>query len=490
MVATRLPLVGRSLGEADCARYLLGLEQWLRQGSGAPFIYAKVLSPGYYAAMAAMVKLGLGRPESVMNAASFLAAVITAPLLYWIGCQLTSRIVAAVGTALFLLAPAVWWLGIEPHPEGVSLLFFFLALACFLHCRTPAWLLAAGLCLGLGLLIKNDLVLLCGVFPALECRPKDWREEDWRDDKPRARAWLACLSVPAIGAAVFLLGRSWILHLSLTASQQLSQKAVAEFWSLPRGAEWLHQLLPMALAHGIVTLALILAGLAAGLRRREWRRRWLVPVALWAAPGTLFWLFIRGSNARHMAPLLLLPLWAALEVVKEAGFGRRTHFDWAFAAIALGVVGLNWVSVAPSSNTTLYPSANVPASQRDLAARSRELARWVEAANLNSSCFIGNYSLPYMEQVIEQSRPSLPLSDGGSALVVGGARFMEVDSSTGYKLAAQRCESLRHSTPVSLEYNVRGERQRFLGEEWQALPWGRLWFPGGTASLHTSVGIK
>jgi len=476
-LVTREPLLGRSLGEADGARYLLGLEQWLIQGPGAPFVYAKVLSPGYYAAMAALVKVGLGRPQVLMDAASFLAAVISAPLLYWIGCQLTSPVTAALGTALFLLAPAVWWLGIEPHPQGISFLFFLLALAAFLYRRSPAWLLVAGVCLGLGLLVKNDLVLLCGVFPALA----------WRGGARSPRAFLASLTIPTIGAAMFLLGRSWILGLSLGASQHLSQKAVAEFWSIPHGAEWLKQLVPMFLAGGVVTFALVLAGLGVGVRSREWRRRWLAPVALWAAPGAIFWFFIRGNNARHMAPLLLLPLWAAIESLALKLPRRRRPGLAAIAAVV--VLGLNWILVAPSSNTTLYPSANVPASQRDLVMRSRELAGWVAAAP-GPACFIGNYTLPYMEQAIEQSRPAQVLSDGGDAVIIGGARFMEVDSSAAYLAAARRCELLNHATPHSLEYDARGAHERFLGEEWQALPWRRRWFPAGKASLHTNLGIK
>ncbi|MGH9505808.1 MAG: hypothetical protein ACRD13_02695, partial [Terriglobales bacterium] len=96
---TRFPLVANVPGEADSARFLIGLEQWRRFGPRGHFIYGVVFSPGYYW-LAAHWMRWWGEPVARAGVAlawlSALAAVLSAPLIYYLGRRcLPARAAAA-----------------------------------------------------------------------------------------------------------------------------------------------------------------------------------------------------------------------------------------------------------------------------------------------------------------------------------------------------------------------------------------------------------
>ena len=510
-LASRAPWRG-SAGEPDCARYLMGVMQWLGAGSGAPYIYAKVLSPGYYATAVWVVRHTGAAAAGLLSQASLWAAVASAPLLYWIGRQFTGETAAFAGTALYLLTPGFWWLGLETHPQGVSFLFFLLALACYLPTRRPGArvgmrTLAAAVILGAGLLLKNDLILLSGIFPALQLRPLNWR-----------RVWGA-LAVPGGGLTIFFLGRQAALGLAWSAAQQQTTTEVREFLSWPHGTWILKQVLPLLTAPGLATLGLTMVALGWGYasHRRAgaaWRQRWNWLLAAWVIPQLGFWLAIRGNNARHMAAYILLPLWAALDwVVPQLRRGR--HPEWTMTAVCVLALAANALLIPPSSNTTLFPSGNVPASRRDLAARMDETRAWLDArlTAAPSACFLGNPTLPYLELALLQAQPGAALDHEGAVArhvllgrsrwsLVGGlrlgaagarsgrgasklprvaaTRFIEVNSPAEFRRAAAAC-GRGGAAAWSLEYTPTGLHQLFFGKEIANLPLLRRWYPGGRA---------
>lgn len=504
--ATRVPLLGRSLGEADCARYLLGLARWLAGGGTSVGIYAKVLSPGYYGLAAWAVRHSQWTALSLLNGWSVAAAVATAPLLYLCGLRLERPAVAATAAIVLLLAPGFWWLGIEPHPQGPAFLCLLLGLLCFLQAwrpqrgrarrhPAPGWMLAAVAALGAGLLLKYDVVLQLPLLPALAWSRVPGPQQG--SLRRQAVGWSVAMAMAA--GAIFLIGRRLLLGAGYVAIEAATFRAVAEFWFLPRGVDLLKQVLPMVTSPGAATAAVMVAGLVLGVRLARWRRLWLWPL-LALVPGLLFWSLLRGNNARHMASLLLVPLWASLD-----GWAQQWQLSGGsrcvparLATLCALALGLNLALIPPSSNTTLYPSANVPASQRLLAQRLQQMHLWVDDALGGPSpprCLVGNYTLPYLqlERIGEGPNRLLgPLPAAGQVpraplepiepvaragyVGAGPTAFLEVNSRAEYQQAALRCGRL-----ASLEYDARGVHRQFFGQEWAWIPWRRRWYPARPA---------
>ncbi|MGH9467959.1 MAG: hypothetical protein ACRD1Y_11455, partial [Terriglobales bacterium] len=230
--ATRLPLAGRSLGEADCPRYVDGVLQWLRRGPDAHWIYAKVLSPGYYAAAAWLVAQTHITPHRLLVGASIAAAIVTAPMAYWLGRRFCGPLAAASGTALFLLAPGVWWLGLEAHPAGAALLLVLAAMAAWMRAlknlERPhwGWTLIALACFSAALLLKADFALFGLIFPALALRDGAWRER---------RAAVAGGILFGLSLGVFFALRPGLIALTAASAGEQTQAAVARFLTLPHG---------------------------------------------------------------------------------------------------------------------------------------------------------------------------------------------------------------------------------------------------------------
>ncbi|MGH9413512.1 MAG: ArnT family glycosyltransferase [Terriglobales bacterium] len=477
--ATRLPLAGLSLGESDCGRYLVGMLQWLRHGPDSHFVYGKIFSPGYYAAAVWAVRHSGISAQSLLVGVSVVAAVLTAPLLYWIGRRFCGPKAAMAGAVLFLLAPGVWWLGLEAHPAALALLLLLAAMGLWLRAeeagtRSWRWLVGAVICLTLALLAKVDFILLGAIFAALAMRtPKQGR---WR-------RVLEGGAIPIAALIVFFVLRPVLAGMSGAAAGAQTRSAVGAFLTLPHGTEAMKQLIPV-ISYGLGTLALLCVAAVVGFggrsgAMRAWRARWGWCLAAWVLPSAVVWMSIHGDNARHLAPLLLLPLWAAADALESRRVSGRV--------LAVGfvlVLAANFWLIPPSSNLTLFPSGNVFASARDLAARQHEMDAWMKTTLADGSpvCFLGNYTLPFLEYA--RMRPEagayLRLGPGGAEL--DGTQWVEVDSSAGYPAAAAACREAGGRTQ-SLEYTRTGLHERFLGEEWRSLPLARHFYPGGTVKL-------
>lgn len=466
---TRWPLVGVSLGESDSVRYLIGLHQWLRLGPHAPYIYGRVLSPGYYAVGAGLVHCSGWSPLVVLNVISFTAAVASAPLLVWLGCKLTTPTAAAVGAGLILVAPGYWWLGIEPHPQQLAIALLLSALLCALA-DSRALRVAAVLFFAACLLCKSDMILFGFAFPAFIWR-RGWKQR------------ITALGIPAAALLLFFCGRAWMLQQVWGASQADTRHAIFQFLQFPTGVQALKQVVPVFFTAGLASFGLIAFGICAGWRTSVWRQRWLLPLAAWLLPGLSFWLLIRGNSARHMAALLILPLWAACDACVTLLAQLHWHPAWALPALAALVVSLNWVAVPANSNLTLYPSANVFASAHDLANRTQELSNWL--ALTHARCYLGNGTLPYIElAALARSPRSLrkPFGlryYGDFAAQIGAVDFIEANSRTEYLAAARACPG----AAASLEYTASGAHRRFLGQEWHTLPLARRWYVAAAATL-------
>lgn len=130
-LAATLPLVSSHLGESDSARYVFGLWRWIHFGPAAAGIYDRTLSPGYYAFFAVWLH-GLHIPAADyanwMTGASVIAFALMGWLAYEIGRNWLDRPVALAAALLWLFSPGCWWLGIEPHPQGVMMVLALAAL--------------------------------------------------------------------------------------------------------------------------------------------------------------------------------------------------------------------------------------------------------------------------------------------------------------------------------------------------------------------------
>lgn len=176
---TRLPWL-TPVAEADSARYLVGLRQWARFGPGARGIYGGIFSPGYYWLAARSgnwlrIRTGLGAGHE-LAIWSALAAIATAPLIYFLGRRLVRPWAAMMAAIAFLFTPGYWWLGLEAHPQGISIALMIASLLVFSHGwtqgrrpgrgRAPGWgrCLAAGWLLTAAVLIKSDAILLLPAY--------------------------------------------------------------------------------------------------------------------------------------------------------------------------------------------------------------------------------------------------------------------------------------------------------------------------------------
>ena len=538
---SRLWLLGGDPGEADCARFLIGLRRWAQFGPHAPAMYGSVFSPLYYW-LAAHLTHGFGieplRAARLLSGLSAVAAIATAPVAYALGCRLVSSRIAFWATLAFLATPALWWLGIEPHPQGLSLLGFLLALLCLAirlqdapsAGRARLLMLASIAALTFGLGCKSDLILFFGAFPALlpALRPDLFpafagSETTWRHDGRRgatapnllaappphersswgprpvgrcgraslagegralrsarlrvAAGWRPALSsallMPVMASLLFLLLRSLILRHSFAWLQHNSDHVVAAFLEWPRGGRLIKQLLPMTTAFGAMIALITGTGIVRAVFRRRselWRLSLLV--GMWSLPSVLFWFLIRGNNVRHMADILLPLLWLGL-----AGWeGLRWPVipTWIIAALLLDF----WI-IPPSSNLTLYPSANVPESAHDLHLRIEDLRDNLADEGAGTQlpvCYLGNATLPYLELLLWNAHPGATLTSQNDTLTLNMAdgrrvHFIEVNSSSEYRQAAAGCPRAR-----SLEYEPNGAHQWFFGQEWASLPFHRRWY--------------
>jgi len=468
---TRWPAWHNRFGESDTARYAVGILQWLRhpRHAAAPEIYGRVFSPAYdWAAVTLLRHVPRVAPELpiLLNGASFVAAVLSAPVLLAVARRFVAEKPAFWATLLFLATPAFWWLGIEPHPQGWSSLGYLLAIWLTLRAReAPAygwtWRAASAMALACGLAFKSDLVLGMAVFPVLEMYPAGWGGSMAVAESPQPAAdgrairndhgewqsapsagprwtrvhwlWRCAIGalVPAVASFLFLAMRALILGEGWKTSQSAAGHAVQSFVTWPQGPDLVKQVLPMWLGAGVLT-PLFLMGAAFTWRRLEasQRRFWVLLLTSWSVPGALFWLLIRGNNARHTVLLTLPWLWLAAAGWYAQGRERATVFT-------LAVLAANFLVVPPNSNIALYPSGNVPASAARLAERQAEMRRVAQRLchPPPASCYFGWYTNPYVEYDLMQH-----CGLHGVLQTWGGATRFEVSAGSRGQVAPRTVE--------------------------------------------------
>lgn len=535
----------RHPGEPDSARYLIGIAQWLAHGPRAPMIYDQALSAGYYRlALAAAPWAGsLPRLAGWLNALSALSAAAAAPLAWALARRWLRRGEALAATLLWIFSPGFWWLGLEPHPQAAAIACGLLAFWAAAHAlesrkettRLAGWWLAGMFGYAVGLMLKSDLLLMAAAFPALAACMKE---------TSGVSKWLVSL-LPGASLGIAWGMRGWLMYAPIGAGQAALNRTLAHFLRWPQGVGWARQLLPVMTGLGLGAWLLIGLGLAmAGVMR--WRARpnprsagpghsslragcvwWML--ASWGAPPMVFWLLIGGNNTRHIILFTLPWLWAGLlgwqTLINRGAWSKRAR-QAAIATLFVIPAGLNALTIPPNSNMTLYPSANVPASERMLAKKERQMQQLLarmEAASRRAKasapahmasaiaghsplrlaaepnpappppgeprkrqpavrrwpvCYLGWYGNPYLEygllrqaaaRVMRRGRV-LVISTGGGASIA----FLHARSTAGYIAASKLC---RRS--YSLEYDARGRHRWFLGAEWRNLPGWRRWFPGG-----------
>lgn len=450
-LATRLPFLSNAPAEPDSARFLMGVWRWMREGPKVNFaasvhgaIYGDFLSPGYYALAATLNRLlqvSVAHEALMLNLISLAAALASVPLLYRLLRLWVEPAAAAAATALLLLAPGFWWLGLEPHPQGLATALWLGA--ALLAARAPSGrgLAAAGVVLWLALLVRADFILYAGALVPLLLRRAKEPERARRLQLRAALGRAAAIAVPA--GVAFLLARAWLLQRPLAALA--SETGAVSGGYMQHGFQLIgqlgylaRQLLPFPFAVGPWVALWTLAGVLLWLRRARPRLLPLASAVAWSVPGAVFWFLILGNTTRHVV-LLLLP-WMALAAAGWLALGQR-RLLWTTAAAA---VALNFVTIPPHTDLVLMPSANVPMSlpllRRELALSRHESARLEAAAyalgpRAGALCYFGASTNIYIEWDLVRRHPQLTVSDAalaptytGLPLPAAPLRFVEAYS--------------------------------------------------------------
>lgn len=533
VLATRWPLLSNREGEPDSGLFIEGLWRWLRYGPRVPEIYSKNLSPLYYWGLAALVRwlhVPAQRYPITMNRVSLVAALVTAPLLYTIARRWLRPAMSLASCVMILLGPGLWWLGIEPHPEGAAIAAMLAAIWAFqrawhfpivgrgglaLEQAPPArsWWIAATLFLALALLLRADEVLALSVFPALLLVRHRLGRRDWG----------AMALMIAVATLIFVVLRQQMLQASLPSSTAYTAHQTGGYIKngvmqlLRSKAYILKQLLPMGAAPGACVSLLAAATLLFGMRRlgRTWGRKWGLLIAGWSVPGWLFWFLVLGNNIRHVTFLALPVIWAGCAAAERLWSPRI----WVPVVAAALVADL--FIIPPSSNVVLYASADVPASAHLLWQRQLEMqatlsglvdaarrpraaaASWLDPRRMQiPACFLGSYTTPYMLSFLlmresaaaEAGTPGgMRVGPGWSDVLLGAPgngfsgwiRFYEMYSEEEYRKLRPGCV-----TVASYEYDADGIHQRYLGKEWRHVPLEALWYPPRTTRPATLLPVR
>lgn len=123
VLATRVPLLGNFAGEPDSSRYVTGLYLWANGDHANPLVYARSMSAGYYwlgAQLAVLTRTPVQSYPLMLSILSLCASVLLVATAYELSRSLIVDSAALISAALFAISPAIWWMGIEPHPQAVS----------------------------------------------------------------------------------------------------------------------------------------------------------------------------------------------------------------------------------------------------------------------------------------------------------------------------------------------------------------------------------
>lgn len=466
VLATRIPVMGNFEGEPDTARYITGLHLWVTGDRANPLIYAKTMSAGYYwlaAQIATVTHTPLAHYALMLGIMSLCASLIMSVVVFELSRYITDDFSSFVCTGLFLISPAIWWSGIQAHPQALSIALSLIAILAYLKAvvlsRSPALYVVAVFAMSAALLMKIDAVLL---FPAFFGLLVFFSE----DRIPKISHVVATLALLAATSLIFIGARAVILGTTLRAVQAETNSSVGVYLFLPNVVGTIKQLVPVVLAAGPILFAFASIGtlllLRDGMRRR--RLQWAFLLVMWCVPGIMFWFFIFWNNPRHVAVFTLALLWVGVT-------GWCSRFGWRItAALAILAAVLNVWSVPANSSTSFLLSPNVPASVRAIRARQDEIRSVAKTMTGQSgmSCFIGTYTIPYLRLYALEENPSMSTVTGDDSR----GSFINAPSytiKTEYVRGAPKSDT---SCPegYSVEYTPAGQKRRFFGKEVYSSP--------------------
>jgi hypothetical protein len=217
---------------------------------------------------------------------SLVAALVTAPALYYLGTLLVPRAAALAATAVLLLGPGWWWAGLQAHPQGLTLALQLLSMIAFLEAwrRTPtrasaAWLAVSAAILTASLLVKSDAALLFPAYFGLRLFQRSVQAETGRVESPRRSVLLGAVVLAAAYGGFMVLHRLITGPVAAVADQATAH--ITRFLALPRGGELLGQIAPIVFAPGPVAFVGALAVAVVFFARAQpaARRRWAVLIA-------------------------------------------------------------------------------------------------------------------------------------------------------------------------------------------------------------------
>ena len=482
VAVTRLPLFGPFVGEPDSCRYLTGLYLWLAGDRGNHLIYAKAMSAGYYSLMGTLVRLshaGVHQYALITNGVSICAALLTAPIIFELGRRLTDDRIAFLGSFLFLASPAVWWMGIQPHPQASSTLLCLLSLyACWRGLTETsgiAWRLLSVLSMVGALLMKIDAVLVIPAFYGLQLLCPETR-------KKRIVLFWTVTTMLCLAVATFLIVRPLILSMGIHQTWLETEEPLSFFLFMPKGLLVVRQALPVVMALGPATFLFVAIGVVLLTRapRSGELLRWMILIGTWTLVGCGFWFFVAGNVPRHVAVFTLPLIWMGLAGWSQC-FGRHRI---AFTLVCILVPIINFFTVPPNSSNSHLLSPNVPESALMLRMRGNEIRAIArDVANQKRACFIGTYTIPYLRYyLLEETSDSAPsLGEKGRRSWVRTKHYWvtctdvqafsantrtEGNSRSGY------ADEMPWSRIYSVEYRPDGSKIRYFGSEVYV---SRLW---------------
>jgi hypothetical protein len=478
VLATRIPLIGKFEGQPDSSRYIIGLHLWVIGDRDNPLVYARALSAGYYWLGGQLARITHSSVQSyalMLSIVSLCASVLLAAAVYEIGRYVVGDGTGQICSLLFLVSPAIWWMGIQPHPQALSAALAVAALYAYLQgmviARSALWIAISTALLTAGLLVKIDTVLLFPAFVGLLLFRARW-------DRDTVNRLLLTAAMLAAASMAFLFGRAAILGASLHQLQTQTTGSVRENLAAQTVLGAVKQAVPIVTALGPVLFLFAIIGVVLVTRAfsGEQLARWLLWILTWCLPGWVFWILIAGNEPRHVALFTLALLWMGI-------FGWVAAYGYKTAAIVAAVaVMLNFVSL-PANSGLLLMSPNVPGSARALRAKEIQMQSMANAITIQggTGCYVGTYTIPYIRlYLLQANQPGIEVgqdwvsSDRNSITSKSWAKsdrysitFLEVRP--GHKI------EMPCSPAYSFEYAADGTQLRFFGNEFDSSPfWTKL----------------
>jgi Dolichyl-phosphate-mannose-protein mannosyltransferase len=441
VLVMRLPVLG--IAEPDSALFTIGAKQWLHAGPHAPSIYSANVCAFYYASVVALIRNLYLTPQScpaLMSLISVAAGVAITTFAYLIGLRFVGPTGLFRAMLLFVVSPGFWWISAEPHPQALSIAFAFAAIWSFLRYieqNSAVFLVASIMAFGLAIAIKVDaLLLLPGLLAVVF----------WVDGN--VRSVFKSMLVGAVGV-VLALALSRLAIGDAAASISGGHQLLQTFWRIPNLFEAIKQSTPIVFGLGLLSAVTLAIALPVALRRDPRRTRWLVILSCWCLPGYLFWFFVAGNNVRHVVAFGLPLFWFA-----------AAHLRTSYVALCL-VASL---MIPGNSNTFMFPSPNVPGSERLLAQKQAHLRVVAGELSKGPSCFVGSYTNDYLVSILLDSGGRID----GKQSETGAAATVTMPNQTviTLKRVNPTQKTLALGSCRSVEYGTDGTKTRAFGGEW------------------------